>query len=253
MESISVYRIVLGDFSVPVRFRFPKTKQYFSGFLVPSGEGEASPVYLDDETWNRYRSTIDSTDEIVECYLLVGLVTRYLLPFRRCVFHSAAFRWRGLVWLLCAPSGTGKTTQLRHWINQYGSEIQLISGDKPVLSFSPEDIVTVSASPWNGKECLRGSGSGKLGGIIYLEHADRNELFPADKRKMVAPLFHEFLSFADTRQEILAISELEDTLLRNYPVWILKNAGDEASAALTHDTLSQWLLENRVEPAGDDL
>lgn len=251
MDHASIYNVKLGEISVPLHFRFPETKPYFEGFLTPSDDAVDSPVYLDDETWNRYHTTIDSTNGIIESYLLIGLLTRYLLPFRSCIFHSVAFRWHGLVWLLCAPSGTGKTTQLRHWLNLYGEEIDLVSGDKPVLAFSPEGTVTVYASPWNGKECLRGSGSGPLGGILYLQQDDHNEIRLAEKKRMIFPLFNEFLFFVENREEILAVGALEDTLLRRYPMWILQNVGNEASAVLTHDTLARWLAEK--EQAGDAL
>ena len=74
-----------------------------------------------------------STDAYIEYMELCRRVSDVLIPFRRTVFHGCAFLWRGRVVLLCAPSGTGKTTHYVRWKQLCGDEIQILNGDKPVL------------------------------------------------------------------------------------------------------------------------
>ena len=93
-----------------------------------------------------------STDAYIEYMELCRLVSDVLIPFRRTVFHGCAFLWRGRVVLLCAPSGTGKTTHYVRWKQLCGDEIQILNGDKPVLFARQEGDVTVHPSPWHGKE-----------------------------------------------------------------------------------------------------
>ena len=63
-----------------------------------------------------------STDAYIEYMELCRRVSDVLIPFRRTVFHGCAFLWRGRVVLLCAPSGTGKTTHyVRFAVMRYRS------------------------------------------------------------------------------------------------------------------------------------
>lgn len=77
-----------------------------------------------------------STAPYVEHMELCTRACDALLPFERAIFHGVAFIWRGQAWLLTALSGTGKTTHYIQWKRQYGGEISIINGDKPVLDFS---------------------------------------------------------------------------------------------------------------------
>ena len=48
----------------------------------------------------------------------------------------------------------------------------------------------------------------------------------------------------EKEEYIHAVCRMEDTLLRNIPVWKLINKGDMASAQLTHDVLLKYMEEH---------
>jgi len=91
-------------------------------------------------------------------------------------FHGAVFSWHGRAFMFTAKSGTGKSTQLKNWLQLYGDEINIINGDKPILAIR-DDQVLVYPSPWKGKE---GWGQDDvmlpLAGIIFLEQDRINEI-----------------------------------------------------------------------------
>lgn len=234
----------LADVYINYAFRFPDTKVYFKNFKCPERAG-AEVLTVSDELWERYRNVAETgiSDSYTEFYALIAITSRALLKHGKCLFHGAAFLWHNLAWLITAPSGTGKTTQLRHWQEQFGDEIELINGDKPVMECREDETVWLYPSPWNGKENLSGTASGRLGGVIYLEQADQNEISRMDLRACMIPLYRQFLYYADYEDEIRAVGRMQDVLLRNVPVWKLRNRGDEASARLTRDTLLHYLEE----------
>lgn len=261
--------IRLGKVNIPIAFRFPDTKDFFHGYFadlsditedftseeldqeeknqIKTSTYYSEGIYVDDELWNAL-SDVEKEEfpgPWTEFYQLTGLASRALLKHKACVFHGVAILWEGLVWLICAPSGTGKTTQLRHWIHLLGDEMQLISGDKPIIAEKADKEILVYSSPWNGKEGYKGAGRGKLGGLIYLEQAEHNEMLRIDPREIVFSLFNEFLFYSEYEDEIRSVGELEDTMLRNYPVWKLRNLGDLESAELTLKTLKEYRNDNR--------
>lgn len=163
-----------------------------------------------------------------------------LLPRNRMVFHGAAFLWRGKAWILTAPPGTGKTTQFLFWNLLYGDEVTILNGDKPVLSENGDGSFTVCPTPWRGKEFLGSSLSAKLGGIIYLAQDRENSIRRLSEQEAVEPIFGQILFCAEGREDLDSACVMEEKLLRSVPVWFLKNRGDEASAALCHETLQKY-------------
>lgn len=179
-----------------------------------------------------------STAPYVEHMELCTRACDALLPFERAIFHGVAFIWRGQAWLLTALSGTGKTTHYIQWKRQYGGEISIINGDKPVLDFSEEGI-SVHPSPWRGKENMGSMRSAPLGGIIMLKQGQENAMRRVEPKEAVAELFMQFLFTRSTQLDVRRVCALEERLLQTVPVWQLVNRGDEASARLCHDKLAK--------------
>ena len=170
-------------------------------------------------------------------------VSDALLPFRRLVFHSLAFEWRGRVWLLTGPSGAGKTTHYLRWKLRYGEELRLLNGDKPLLEIPPEGAITVHPSPWYGKEGMQQYFSGPLGGIILLEKAAENRMRRMTPREAAGCLFTQLLITRRDADSVRRACALEQALLERTPLWLLQNRGDSAAAELCRDTLSKELTQ----------
>lgn len=54
-----------------------------------------------------------------------------LLPHGRAIIHAVCFVWCGKAWLICAPSGVGKTTHYKQWKRLFPNEVEMLNGDKP--------------------------------------------------------------------------------------------------------------------------
>ena len=237
-------RVCLADVCLDYALRYPETKTYFKNYICAEPLETADELLtVTDELWERHKNVAESSvsEAYTEFYALLGITSRALLKHGKCLFHGVAFLWRGRAWIITAPSGTGKTTQLRMWQKLCGDEIELINGDKPVMECREDGSVWIYPSPWNGKENLSGTKSGRLAGIIYLAQADHNEISRMDLRSSILPIYRQFLYYGDYETEIHEVGHMLDIVLRNIPVWKLSNLGDEASAELTHNTLLCYL------------
>ncbi len=194
---------------------------------------------MEQEVQARNLPTRDLIDAYVEFRTLTELTSHTLIRYGCCFFHAASFLWRGRAWLLAGPSGVGKSTQFLNWQRCFPGELTMICGDMPVLEGRPDASVWVWPSPWNGKESLgdRHSPPAPLGGLVLLEQGPENRIVPLSARDAIPALFRQFILVPDTEEEILALTELSDRLLRSVPVWKLVNRGDESSTALLRQTL----------------
>lgn len=232
--------IQLAGIPLRIGFRLPETAKYYSRFLLQ----EDCPEYdiaITEEDIDTYPE--QCADGVLhpydEHYMLIARASQFLLKRHRVLIHGVAFVWKGKAWLITAPSGTGKTTQLRHWQHLWNDQIALISGDKPVLEMKQDGRIWLYPSPWTGKEGDIGEASGELAGIVLLQQSGYNDIYRMKPRDAALKLFLQFLILGETGTEFQAVGEIESFLLRNIPIWCLENTGDEASAVLTYQTLLQ--------------
>ena len=183
----------------------------------------------------------DSTDSYIEYRCLISLSARRLLREHCCVFHSVAFSWRGRAWLLTAPSGTGKTTQYLNWQRLFPGEIEMISGDMPVLESRDDGSVWVHPSSWNGKENIYGAPAALLGGLVFLKQGKEDRMLPLPVHDAVLPLLQQFMVLPETEEEIRQLSALLERVLLTVPCREFVNLGGDASTRLLRETFSAFL------------
>ena len=232
--------INLAGTRIRVGLRFPENKDRFRSFLTKES-GEAQEISVREGEWAEYPLICPEgvLTPFGEMYLLMSHASRVLLRHNRVLIHGAAFLWQGRAWLLTAPSGTGKTTQLRHWQRLLGEELSLIGGDKVVLRRCPDGGFWLHPAPWTGKEGDVGSASGPLAGIILLQQAAENRITAMKPEEAVLPIFEQLLIRPESEAELRSVESLLNDLLRRVPLWRLDNLGDEASARLTRSLLEE--------------
>ncbi len=229
----------------PLRFllREPESPGFFRQYASPA-EGSGFDLCVSDEDMAYVREKLpDRSDAYLECRYLIDLTARYLLQFGACIMHAAAFSWQGRAWLLAAPSGTGKSTQLLRWAQLVGTDLQVICGDMPALSVQADGSVTVWPTPWNGKESWGGGDAAPLGGVLFLEQAEENTVERLSPEQSVFRFFRQFPRDAETPEQVLALARLIDRCAAAYPVWLLKNRGDLESARLSIRAIRAYLSE----------
>lgn len=233
--------ICLAGIPIQYSFRYVGTQSYFKDFICKT-HTEVKTLAVTDALWERHKNVVDDciSNEYAEFYALLGISSRELLKYGKCLFHGVAFVWHEKAWIITAPSGTGKTTQYRLWKHLYGDEIELINGDKPVIECRVDGSVWVYPSPWNGKENYSGKASAQLAGIIYLEQAKYNKIERMSIRDLMIPIYRQFLFYGDYESEIRAVGKMENQILRTIPVWRLSNLGDEESVRMSHEMMLKF-------------
>ncbi len=244
MKDTMVHRhlILIAGLKFELHCCFEKTENYFRDFFIQEAGREENmviPLAVSREQIREYAHTNRSTLAFSEYSLLMGQAADRMLGTGRCLFHGAAFCWNQKAYLFTAPSGTGKSTQLKNWIRLYKDEIQIIDGDKPVLRFFDDGSIMVSPSPWNGKERWRGDPhlAVPLAGIIYLRQGTENRIHKMTVKEAVLPIFSQFLFTARDKESVFHISGHEEQMLETVPVWELINLGDLESARVTRKEL----------------
>ncbi len=92
--------------------------------------------------------------------------------------HSASILYRDRLWLISAPSGTGKSTHAGIWNKVYG--IPVINGDLNCIDVSKLPLI-VKGTPWCGTSGIYDNKTYRLGGIILISQGKENIVTPAER------------------------------------------------------------------------
>lgn len=116
---------------------------------------------------------VDYPDSYLETLAVYRKIATQMLERDTFLLHGAVVAVKDRAWLFTAPSGTGKTTHIRLWLdNIEGSYV--VNGDKPLVHIGED--VTVYGTPWAGKEGWQKNVGVKLCGIVFLERGAENSI-----------------------------------------------------------------------------
>jgi hypothetical protein len=105
------------------------------------------------------------------------------------IAHSCAFVTREGAAVLCpGVSGTGKTT-LARLLHEYVPEVELLTDDRAIVTLDADGL-RVWGSPWPGAARVAGSGTGLLGGVVFIRHGAE----PAIRRVAPKDAFRRILN-----------------------------------------------------------
>ena len=234
------YEGTFGEIKLTFRFKHSDTPKYFGDWLHPADCMD--PVFVPEHDYHYFEEKWDMPDSAYTEYSLSAYrACDELLKYKRCVFHGAAFLWKGKAYIFTAKSGTGKSTQLTHWLTLFPDEICVMNGDKPVLACMDGNIL-VFPSPWKGKERMGDDRiTAALGGIILLEQGKKNSIRRMHLRESVISLLQRILFPAETEESVRLAAGMLTDILASIPVWKLVNDGTPDSAILTHTALDEEL------------
>lgn len=262
---MDIYQAEYAGIPVRYRFRSPLTRMLFWDLMRPVPDGspdDVKCVEVPEEVIENGRKHFpeDAAPENIEFKAMIDLTSRVLLSYAPvCVFHAVAMNVLGKAWLITAPSGVGKTTQLKNWrLMKDVPDVGVICGDMPVLELSGDGTVVVHPSPWNGKEGYRGADAAPLGGIVCLERlcpGEENSIRLLEPKERLDRCLRQFVCLPETVEQTERLARLADAALSRYPVWLLRNRGDAESTALMIKTIEQNAAECPLRPAeaaGDD-
>lgn len=235
------FAIKLAGIKIRISVRLPDTVRYFEGYIAERDcEGWDIRVEDTDAAMFPLICRNGELDPYAEAYLLMPKVSSYLLQYQCTLIHGVSIARHGYSWLITAPSGTGKTTQLRHWQDLWPDEFELINGDKSLLALHRDGRFWLHPSPWMGKEKDRGTASAPLAGIIVLEQADGNRIRRLTPRDSVLRIYQQFLILGYDPSEVRRTGMLESKLLEGTPIWLMENIGDKESAGLMRRTMEDY-------------
>ena len=176
----------MAELPIGIAARFASTQRFLSAYRTEEQPLFSVAVSPEDIQYERDQSALQNeldgrpvvaySDAYLETLSLLRKIANRLYAYDAVLFHGAAVAVDGRAYLFTAPSGTGKTTHVRLWLEQI-PRAYVLNGDKPFLRLRGEGVL-VCGNPWQGKENYGRNEILPLGGLCLLERGAENRIRP---------------------------------------------------------------------------
>lgn len=174
------FNIEIANMVMEIRTSYDLSCDFFKDFLTDSPCNCRIEVSKDCFTEKWVKDSIPSKHKADDsCYpirpLWLWLISEKLIEHNAFLMHGAAIALEDKSYIFIAPSGIGKTTHIRKWLEHCPNAF-VINGDKPFVLVDEKDGCTIKAcgSPWGGKEHLYSNAIVPLKAIILMERGEEN-------------------------------------------------------------------------------
>ena len=177
--------------TVEIDNRYPYVKQLCRDYIVEYAS--ARPDFRVRATSAEIEARVERTNKFLspekaEAYVLFDKICKQLPKFDAIMLHSAVVEYGGVAYAFSAPRGVGKTTHAGLWIDRFGTDARILCGDKPILRNIGGEWLAFG-TPWGGKEGIHVNASARLGGIFFLERAQKSSTVKITPEAFVSEFF----------------------------------------------------------------
>lgn len=163
--------------------------------------------------------------------------------------HASCVKYKGKAILFAAPSGTGKSSQAKFWLQSLGAE--LLSGDRPQLRVMPDEISAYGV-PWDGKEQQFTSDFAPVAAIVEVRQAKTNRLRKLSEEQAFRLLLKQtFIPMWDDQVKFSAIRSIRE-IANRVPFYRLFCSLDEDAVTLLENAVYQK-AEDKIGNQEDDM
>ncbi len=172
---MSDFNISLADLNIKIKPKYGFLEKFCSEYITDNKAPFDIYAAACDADIQREQSSVPAADiAVCESLCVYRAIAEQLPQFDRFVFHGAAIEYGKKAYLFTAPSGTGKTTHINLWKKNLENAVNIINGDKPIISLA--DTATVYGTPWAGKEGYSRNASAPLKAICVLKQGKTNKI-----------------------------------------------------------------------------
>ena len=150
--------------------------------------------------------------------------------------HAALVEKDGYGVVFLGPSGMGKSTQAKLWVEHQGADF--IIGDRPGLRRIDGQWIGFGM-PWDGKDGIGQQKQVPIRALISLEQAPENSIRRLTKQEAMIVLLNQVMMPMWDDAAMALLTPLMGQLATEIPFYHLKNLPNKEATELTRNTITQ--------------
>lgn len=177
----------------------------------------------------------DFPDSYLETLAVLRKIAVKILDHGAFLMHGALVGLDGRAYLFTAPSGVGKSTHARFWLEAFPDAF-IINGDKPFIKIK-DGKAYACGSPWAGKEGFNRNVSLPLFAVCALTRGDKNSVEPLTFERICPLLIGQ--SYRPTEEEgMIKTLEYIKEMGRSARFFLLRCNLDKNAANIAYDGMN---------------
>ena len=152
--------------------------------------------------------------------------------------HAALVEKDGYGVVFLGPSGMGKSTQAKLWVEHQGADF--IIGDRPGLRRIDGKWIGFGM-PWDGKDGIHQQKQVPIRALISLEQAPENSIRRLSKQEAMIVLLNQVMMPMWDDAAMALLTPLMGQLATEIPFYHLRNLPNAAATELTRDTICETI------------
>jgi serine kinase of HPr protein (carbohydrate metabolism regulator) len=148
--------------------------------------------------------------------------------------HAALVEKDGYGVVFLGPSGMGKSTQAKLWVEHQGADF--IIGDRPGLRRIDGQWIGYGM-PWDGKDSIMQQKQAPIRALISLEQAPENSIRRLTKQKAMNVLLNQVMMPMWDDAAMALLTPMMGRLATEIPFYHLKNLPNKEATELTRATI----------------
>ncbi len=153
--------------------------------------------------------------------------------------HAALVEKDGYGVVFLGPSGMGKSTQAKLWVEHQGADF--IIGDRPGLRRIDGQWIGFGM-PWDGKDGIKQQKQVPIRALISLEQAPENSIHRLTKQEAMIVLLNQVMMPMWDDAAMALLTPLMGQLATEIPFYHLKNLPNKEATELTRKTICEKCL-----------
>ena len=197
-------------------------------------------VTVSDEDIKKEReeSQTDFNDGYYEFTVAYRKIAERLSEYDAFLFHGSVIDLAGNAYVITAPSGTGKTTHTRLWLEEFSGEASILNGDKPIIRII-DGIPYACGTPWQGKERYGKNEIRPLRGFAFLTRGAENRATPIEPSEAVTAFMTQIYLPKQSQMGLIKTMRLADTVIRGVKLVSLECNMDPEAAHICRAALTK--------------
>ena len=214
------------DLDIKLNNKYSFVEKTCKNYLINDSNNIAFEVTAEDSEILKEKEDAELDCENLGYYEATVLFRKLcykMLDYNGILIHSSVIALDNEAYGFSAPSGTGKSTHTRLWLEYFtkqGRNIYFVNGDKPIYRYF-NDKVYACGHPWAGKEGYNTNCIVPLKAMIFLERGESNKIRRLDSKEVVQRIFKQILMPHDDEQ-VNKTFELLNRIIRDIPFYLLE-------------------------------
>lgn len=189
--------IRLAEKVIRIHSIYPNICRICKEYLVESEEVDFEITTTQEDISRESVPTERYSDGYLETLAIYRKICDRILEYDTILMHGSVVAIGDTAYMFTAPSGTGKTTHSRLWLENIPGAY-ILNGDKPLLRIT-DDGVIVYGTPYMGKEHYGVNASAKLKAICILERGETNGITQVSVGEVLPKLLRQIHRAGDVR------------------------------------------------------